>query len=186
VLRFHLELGQAHCVGGAGYSYRMSLDHITLFPSPVGQIAVCGNDTAITSVNIERTDALPHGDQPECNNPLLERARTQLTEYFDGTRTTFDLPIVWQRGTPFQRAVWEQIAAIGWGEMTTYGEIAAAIGRPTASRAVGGAVGSNPIPIVVGCHRVLASDGRITGYSSGNGIPTKEWLLDHEHIRYSA
>ena len=98
---------------------------------------------------------------------------------------TFDLPVR-LRGTPFQEAVWGELQRLDWGDATSYGSLAAAVGKPGSARAIGGAVGANPVPIIVGCHRVLASDGRITGYSAGDGIPTKLWLLGHEHIGFAA
>ena len=101
------------------------------------------------------------------------------------TRTDFDVPVRLS-GTPFQQAVWAELERLGWGEATSYGALAAAVGKPGSARAIGGAVGANPIPIIVGCHRVLASDGRITGYSGGDGIPTKLWLLGHERIGFAA
>ena len=107
----------------------------------------------------------------------------KLREYFAGTRTDFDLPVSLV-GTEFQKAVWGELATLPFGGVVSYGDIGQATGRATAGRAVGGAVGANPIPIIVPCHRVLASDGRITGYSGGNGIPTKVWLLDHEGIAH--
>ncbi len=112
------------------------------------------------------------------------RAVGQLEEYFAGHRRDFDLPIS-LAGTAFQLAVWEQLVALDWGEVISYGDLGQATGRATAGRAVGGAVGANPIPIIVPCHRVLGSDGRITGYSGGEGIPTKSWLLAHEGIAHS-
>jgi methylated-DNA-[protein]-cysteine S-methyltransferase len=87
-------------------------------------------------------------------------------------------------GTAFQEAVWAEIAKLGFGKVATYADIASAIGNPKAVRAVGGAVGSNPVPLVVGCHRVLGASKKITGYSGGEGIPTKKWLLAHESIEY--
>jgi methylated-DNA-[protein]-cysteine S-methyltransferase len=85
-------------------------------------------------------------------------------------------------GTEFQKAVYKQIAKIGFGKTVSYAAIAAKLGKPQASRAVGGAVGSNPVPIIVGCHRVLGASGKITGYSGGDGLPTKRWLLKLEGI----
>jgi methylated-DNA-[protein]-cysteine S-methyltransferase len=85
-------------------------------------------------------------------------------------------------GTEFQRSVWKQIAKIPFGKTVSYADIANKIGKPLASRAVGGAVGSNPVPLIVGCHRVMGASGRITGYSGGEGIPTKRWLLELEQI----
>lgn len=151
--------------------------------SPIGRIEMVGNGHAIVSLSIEHNGSLPDDDLPERSDPILERAVVQLEEYFGGHRHDFDLPIS-LAGTAFQVAVWEQLVALDWGEVVSYGELGEATGRPTAGRAVGGAVGANPIPIIVPCHRVLGSDGRITGYSGGEGIPTKAWLLDHEGIAH--
>jgi methylated-DNA-[protein]-cysteine S-methyltransferase len=94
-----------------------------------------------------------------------------------------DFAVEWH-GTAFQEAVWQQIADLGWGQTASYAEIAGAIGNPKAVRAVGGAVGANPVPLIVGCHRVMGASGQITGYSGGDGIATKKWLLNHESIDY--
>ena len=153
--------------------------------SPIGRIELLGDDVAVTALSIERDGALPHDDEPERSNEVLDTARAQLLEYFDGTRTDFDVPVRLV-GTPFQQAVWAELERLGWGEAISYGALAAAVGKPGSARAIGGAVGANPIPIIVGCHRVLASDGRITGYSGGEGIPTKLWLLGHERIGFAA
>lgn len=153
--------------------------------SPIGRIEVVADDDAVTALTIEHDGALPHDDLPEQVNPVLERARDELTEYFAGVRTDFEVPVRLD-GTPFQRAVWSELARLGWGEAISYGALATAVGRPGSARAIGGAVGANPVPIIVGCHRVLASDGRITGYSAGQGIPTKLWLLGHERIGFAA
>ena len=153
--------------------------------SPIGRIEVVGDDDAVTGLNIEHDGTLPHDGEPERANAVLDRARAQLDEYFAGDRTEFDLPVR-LRGTPFQEAVWSELVRLGWGEATSYGALAAAVGRPGSARAIGGAVGANPVPIIVGCHRVLASDGRITGYSGGDGVPTKLWLLGHERIGFAA
>lgn len=151
--------------------------------SPIGRIEVTSDGTAVTSLSIERNGSLPLESLPEQSDAILDRAVEQLNEYFAGQRTDFDLPVS-LAGTEFQRAVWAELAGLPFGGVASYGEIGTATGRATAGRAVGGAVGANPIPIIVPCHRVLASDGRITGYSGGNGIPTKVWLLDHEGIAH--
>ena len=104
----------------------------------------------------------------------------QLREYFAGARPTFDLTLT-PRGTEFQRLVWMALRPIPYGVTTSYGAIAASIGRPTASRAVGAANGQNPIAIVVPCHRVIGSTGALTGY--GGGMDRKRWLLGHEVIQ---
>jgi methylated-DNA-[protein]-cysteine S-methyltransferase len=153
--------------------------------SPIGRLELRGDESAVTGLSIARDGVLPHDDLPERSNEVLELARRQLDEYFAGDRTTFDVPVR-LTGTPFQRAVWGELEQLGWGEAISYGALAAAVGKPGSARAIGGAVGANPVPILVGCHRVLASDGRITGYSGGNGIPTKLWLLGHEQIGFAA
>jgi methylated-DNA-[protein]-cysteine S-methyltransferase len=157
--------------------------HIKRIDSPVGRIEITSDGEAITSLSIERAGTLPFDELPENTSSLLDRAALQLDEYFAGTRHTFDLPVSF-RGTEFQKSIWSQLADIEWGDVMSYGELGIASGRATAGRAVGGAVGANPIPIIVPCHRVLATNGRITGYSGGNGIPTKVWLLEHEGIEH--
>ncbi len=103
-----------------------------------------------------------------------EEILQQVRGYLCGERRLFDLPLD-LRGTDFQEAVWQAIAGIAYGETTTYGMLAAAIGRPTATRAVGQAVGANPVPIVIPCHRVIGTSGNLTGF--GGGLPLKERLL---------
>ncbi len=153
--------------------------------SPIGRLELTSDGKAITSLTIEREGRLPHDAFPESSNRVLDRAARQLDEYFAGRRRSFSLPLA-ARGTPFQHAIWDQLSALEWGEVTTYGELGLGTGRATAGRAVGGAIGANPIPIIVPCHRVLGSDGRVTGYSGGNGIPTKLWLLEHEGVLLAA
>jgi len=112
---------------------------------------------------------------------VLDEAATQLAEYFAGDRQEFELPLG-PEGTGFQRLVWRALATIPFGETRTYGEIARAIRRPAASRAVGAANGRNPISIIVPCHRVVGASGALTGYAGG--MDAKQWLLGHEG-RYS-
>lgn len=111
---------------------------------------------------------------PQCSvwpiqqdNALLKRAIQQLDEYFAGTRTTFDLPLDLQGGTAFQRSVWQALLSIPPGGTTSYGRLSQRIGQPAAVRAVGAAVGRNPVSIVVPCHRVLGANGALTGYAGG-------------------
>lgn len=153
--------------------------------SPIGRLELRSDGKAIISLSIEKGGHLPLESMPEKSNHVLDRAARQLDEYFAGRRRSFSLTLA-ARGTEFQHAIWDQLAALEWGEVTTYGELGLGTGRPTAGRAVGGAIGANPIPIIVPCHRVLGSDGRITGYSGGDGIPTKLWLLEHEGILLAA
>ena len=110
-------------------------------------------------------------------SPLLDAAEAQLREYFAGTRRTFDLPLA-PRGTAFQQRVWAALRAIPYGETCTYGELAAAIGSPSASRAVGMANHHNPIPIVIPCHRVIGANGTLTGYAGGLEIKRKLLALE--------
>lgn len=167
-----------------GRNARTAPRFISRVDSPIGRIEVASDGDAITSLAIERDGALPHDDLVDTGTNVLDRAAAQLAEYFANRRREFDLPVA-LAGTAFQQAVWQQLQTLPWGSATSYGAIGKATGRPTAGRAVGGAIGANPIPIIVGCHRVLASNKRITGYSGGNGIPTKAWLLDHEGISHS-
>ncbi|AWB95071.1 methylated-DNA--[protein]-cysteine S-methyltransferase [Agromyces badenianii] len=153
--------------------------------SPIGRLELVADDEAVTSLSIECGGVLPHDGEPERPNAVLDEARDQLAEYFSGRRLDFDVPVR-LTGTAFQQAVWAELARLHWGEATSYGALAAAVGRPGSARAIGGAVGANPVPIIVGCHRVLATDGRITGYSGGEGVSTKLWLLGHEQIGFAA
>ena len=121
------------------------------------------------------------GAPNDAKSPAVAKALAELDEYFSGERREFTVPIRLE-GTEFQKAVWNQVATIPFGQVMSYGQIAEAVGKPLAARAVGAAVGSNPVPLIIGCHRVMGSTGRITGYSGGDGIPTKRWLLAHENI----
>lgn len=159
--------------------------HLRRLDSPIGRIELTGNGSAITSLTIEKAGHLPFEEQPEQSDLILDTAAAQLEQYFAGTRTRFDVPVA-LTGTEFQKAVWAELSSLNFGEFVSYGVLGRSTGRPTAGRAVGGAVGANPIPIIVPCHRVLASNNRITGYSGGNGVPTKIWLLRHEGIEARA
>ncbi|MCC6270365.1 MAG: methylated-DNA--[protein]-cysteine S-methyltransferase [Microbacteriaceae bacterium] len=153
--------------------------------SPIGRLELTSNGTSLITLAIEKDGSLPLDATPEHADRVLNRAARQLEEYFAGRRRSFSVPLA-ARGTTFQHAIWDQLRELEWGEVTTYGELGLGTGRPTAGRAVGGAIGANPIPIIVPCHRVLGSDGRVTGYSGGAGIPTKLWLLEHEGVLLAA
>lgn len=140
--------------------------------SPLGRLTLCASDAGLTSIEFSRGLL---GTRRE--HPLLERCKAQLAEYFAGTRTTFDLPLA-PAGTPFQQLVWGALGDIPYAETCSYGSIADALGKPTASRAIGMANGKNPLAIIVPCHRVVGANGRLTGYSGG--LARKEWLLAHE------
>lgn len=138
--------------------------------SPLGPLTVAEEDGAIT--------ALDWGWSPESEETeLLARARDQLNEYFDGTRKVFDLPLA-PRGTPFQQAVWDRMRDIPFGQAESYGDIARGIG--SGPRAVGSACAGNPIPILIPCHRVVGTGGALGGYSGGDGIGSKQYLLQLE------
>lgn len=153
-------------------------------PSPIGTIELGGDGTAVTSVAMARAGHVPWEHLPERGDAVLDRAAAQLAEYFAGTRRTFDVPLAYT-GTAFQEAIWQQLASLEFGEVVSYGDLGRATGRATAGRAVGGAVGANPLPLLIPCHRVLGTNGRITGYSGGDGVPTKSWLLAHEGIEHA-
>lgn len=160
------------------------MHHRIVIDSPVGPIELIGDGAAVTEVTIARGGDLPRASLGTRPDEALERAAPQLEEYFAGSRTEFDVPLR-PDGSEFQQRVWRRIAEIPHGTAVTYSRLGADIGYPpAASRAIGAAVGANPITILIPCHRVLAADGRITGYSGGDGIPTKRLLLDHEGIPY--
>lgn len=144
------------------------------YNSPVGPLTLFEEDGAIVAVEWGWP---PESDQPLA--PVLEQARDQLDAYFDGMLQRFDLPLA-PMGTPFQKKVWQALAAIPYGTTRTYGQLAAELG--TAPRALGGACGRNPLPIIVPCHRVLAADGGLGGYSGLDGTDTKEFLLRLEGV----
>jgi methylated-DNA-[protein]-cysteine S-methyltransferase len=121
--------------------------------------------------------AMPHGSRSRADRPPLPEVRRQLAEYFAGARRAFALPLA-PAGTEFERRVWQALAAIPYGETRSYAEVARTIGRPAACRAVGRANGRNPIAVVIPCHRVIGSDGSLTGY--GGGLDLKRFLLDLE------
>lgn len=144
------------------------------YPTQIGSITLTEMDGAISSIST----SCEVGDECEhVETPLIKRAMTQILEYLEGKRKTFDFPIAWQ-GTPFQIKVWEALRNIPYGETRSYGQIAAAIGNPKASRAVGMANNRNPLLIVVPCHRVVGADGSLVGYAAGLSI--KKHLLELE------
>jgi methylated-DNA-[protein]-cysteine S-methyltransferase len=155
--------------------------HRTTHPTPVGILTLVATDRGLRAVlwpklSPERAGISP---RPRRNpdHPILLRTVQQLDEYFAGERSTFDLPLDLE-GTRFQLAAWRSLAEIPFGATTTYGQQAAALGIPTAARAIGAANGANPVCIVLPCHRVIGADGSLTGF--GGGLPVKRWLLDHE------
>ena len=152
----------------------------TLADSPLGEILLISWGGGLCGVHFAGHEHAPRIGAGWVRDDLaLAPAARQLAEYFQGSRPGFDIRLD-LRGTPFQTMVWEALLRIPWGVTRTYREVAAEIGRPGAYRAVGAAVGSNPISIVVPCHRVVGADGSLVGY--GWGLDRKRWLLEHEGV----
>jgi methylated-DNA-[protein]-cysteine S-methyltransferase len=145
-------------------------------PSPIGPLTAVREDGVLVGLTM--------GDPPDPelvgtrDDAAFADVREQLAEYFDGRQTTFDLALR-ATGNPLQRAVWELIAAIPYGETRSYGDLARDLGDRTLAQAVGTACGRNPLPVVVPCHRVVGADGSLVGF--GGGLPRKRFLLDLEH-----
>ena len=139
--------------------------------SPLGPLVLAATDAGLAGLWFDDQKHLPAwaGWPDRDDDPVLQQAVAQLQEYFDGTRTTFDLPLDLRGGTPFQQSVWQALLHIPYGVCTTYGTLSAALDKPQAVRAVGTAVGRNPLGIIVPCHRVLGADGSLTGYAGGLG-----------------
>ena len=138
--------------------------------SPLGDMLLVARAGSLAGVYFAGQKYAPAIDAAWRNDrdaPVLRAARTQLADYFAGTRTRFDLPLADGVGTPFQRAVWRAIAGVGWGDTATYSEIAARAGHAGSARAAGAATGRNPWSIVVPCHRVQGAGGALTGYAGG-------------------
>ena len=140
--------------------------------SPIGPLRLVATDDALVAIEF---DAPPEPKSP--SHPILDQAERELAEYFQGARRTFTVhldPV----GTAFQHRVWEALLRVPYGRVESYAGVARAIGSPAAVRAVGAANGRNPIPIIVPCHRIVGSNGDLTGY--GGGMAKKQWLLGHE------
>ena len=144
--------------------------------TPLGTLRLVSDGTHLVSIEFEGRHGHCADDQEVCD-PVLSSCARQLKEYFAGERDTFDLPLA-AGGTEFQRAVWAALADIPYGELRSYRDIATAIDKPAAVRAVGAANGRNPLPIVVPCHRVIGSDGSLTGFAGG--LEAKTRLLQLE------
>jgi methylated-DNA-[protein]-cysteine S-methyltransferase len=146
------------------------------YESPIGKMLIVTSGEGVVEVSFLRDPEGERGDSGKAED-LSETCRRQLDEYFSGQRKNFDIPLD-LRGTPFQLSVWRTLLLIPFGDTWSYGKVAGQIGRPKASRAVGGANHRNPVSIIVPCHRVVGSGGDLTGY--GGGLWRKEWLIDHE------
>ena len=151
--------------------------------TPLGSVLVTCEGESLTGLRFADGAGPAPGGAAGSDDAIVESARRQLGEYFAGLRTDFELELR-PAGTSFQLSVWAQLAAIPHGQVTTYREIAQRVGRPRAVRAVGAAIGRNPIAIVIPCHRVIGSDGGLTGYAGG--LARKRRLLAHERGRSAA
>jgi len=151
----------------------------TDMPSPIGRLLLCGDEERITGLY-----TLPASDNSDLTrdrrraNVPFAHVRDQLEAYFAGGQTEFDVALDLGNATPFRRSVWSALLEIPYGETVSYGELAGRLGLPAAARAVGAANGSNPISIIVPCHRVIGSNGALTGYAGG--LDRKRYLLRHE------
>lgn len=152
-------------------------------PSPLGELTLVAEGDALVGLYVPDQAHRPAdarlGAPGDPHAEPFEQAARELGEYFDGVRETFGIPVR-LRGTAFQLAVWSALAALPPGETITYGGIAELVGRRAAGRAVGAAVGRNPVSVVIPCHRVVGADGALTGYAGG--MERKVWLLRHEHV----
>jgi methylated-DNA-[protein]-cysteine S-methyltransferase len=170
--------------------------YIGILPgSPIGTIYLAVSELKLLAVGLidSRDDfildikrgrnklGIFHYSEEATNAPqILEASIKQISEYLGGKRRDFDLPIDWSMMTPFQEQVLRATDSIPYGGVSTYSEIAQKVGKPGAARAVGSAEAANPVPIVIPCHRVIGSDGKLHGYGGRGGITTKAWLLELE------
>ena len=148
--------------------------------SPLGNVLLVATGDGLRGVYFHDQKYVPTVDpawKRDDDAPLLRAARRQIDEYFSGARDRFDLPLA-PVGTPFQRAIWNAIAEVPRGATRTYTQLAARVGRPDCARAAGSATGRNPLSIIVPCHRIVGSDGSLTGYAGG--LDRKRYLLAHE------
>jgi O-6-methylguanine DNA methyltransferase len=155
--------------------------------SPLGPLFIAASERGLCHVDfgVGQADFLRGLDplaRTEQSTPALAPIAEQLQAYFAGERTGFDVELDLSRLTPFQLSVLQAARRIPAGSVWTYGQVARSIGKPKASRAVGQALGRNPVPIVIPCHRAVASDGSLGGYSGGGGLDSKRWLLHLEGV----
>jgi methylated-DNA-[protein]-cysteine S-methyltransferase len=163
-----------YVVGEASHDLEDCMLTVMSMRSPLGTLQLYASIDELVALSLPERPGPP---AVEGRSEVLGRTAEQLAEYFAGTRRTFDLPLA-PRGTGFQVLVWRALLKIPYAQTRSYGEIARSIDRPAASRAVGAANGRNPIAIIVPCHRVIGSNGDLTGY--GGGMAAKRWLLEHE------
>ncbi len=150
----------------------------TTLKTPVGILQLFADDQTLHVITFPTsTTTLPTAEEAPPQHPLLSRVKLQLTEYFNHSRQSFDLPLA-PAGTNFQLKVWKLMQQIPFGRTNSYGELAASLGNANKARAVGGAANKNPLPIVIPCHRVMGASGKLTGFAGG--LSTKQFLLDLE------
>jgi methylated-DNA-[protein]-cysteine S-methyltransferase len=153
----------------------------SLFASPIGQLLLTSDGTSLTGLCME-AETVRSNQADKCADEVFTPVREQLEAYFAGERTDFDVALA-PEGTPFQKRVWQALRDVPYGETISYSELARRVGKPGAARAVGAALGRNPIPIIVPCHRVIGADGSLTGF--GGGLERKRKLLELETGRSS-
>ncbi|WDZ85998.1 methylated-DNA--[protein]-cysteine S-methyltransferase [Micromonospora cathayae] len=146
----------------------------TVFDSPIGELSVAVDDTAVCGLHFGRVESAG----TVAVDALSGQAVAELAGYFAGELTGFTVPVAARRGSDFERAVWREMTRIPYGETVTYGEVATALGDPGAARAVGVACNRNPIPVIVPCHRIVGAGGKLVGF--GGGLPRKVHLLELE------
>jgi len=156
------------------------MTHMSTFNTPWGWVKITASEKGVTSIDLSISDRTARefraGDEAAAS--IVEEAQAQLLAYIDGTRREFSLPVDWSAGTPFQRKVWKAITRIPYGRVRSYQWVAMRVGGKQYARAVGMALGANPVPIVVPCHRIVAHDGSLGGFSCG--LPMKRRLLSLE------
>ena len=152
--------------------------HTHHYTSPIGIYEIKADDRTVVEVNLIKNT---FGSKLISTNPLIKETCIQFDEYFAGKRQTFDLPLS-PKGTPFQQTVWKQLQEIPYGKTISYAQLAKAINHPKACRAVGSANGKNPISIIIPCHRVIASNGSLGGYTGGLDIKTQLLALEKKYL----
>ncbi len=154
-----------------------TLEPIVMFTeyltTEIGLVEICANDTGVSSIYF-----VANKRHDTRINDITQKCKQQLIEYFTADRKSFELPLSPEKGTDFQKQVWNALTTIPFGQVTSYANIAHQINNPKAVRAVGAANGKNPISIIVPCHRVIGANGSLTGYAGG--LERKQWLLQHE------
>jgi methylated-DNA-[protein]-cysteine S-methyltransferase len=158
----------------------------TIPSTPIGPVTIVASAAGLLEVifslagdHHSSPDFLPAEPAPD----WLDRTLHEIEAYLNGTLSTFSIPIDWSQQSPFQQIVLKAAMQIPYGEIVTYGQLASRIGRPSSARAAGGALGRNPMPLVIPCHRVVSADRRLHGYSAPGGLATKAWLLQLEGCR---